>query len=567
MLPKDRLFRGYGPLIGFAAIFLAVAVLVPSQQREVRTVEGAGAASRRAATAGPEAEVAGAEEEAVATDPVAGDPAAAGIDPAAGGAGGSTGPGGAGAAAGGGGGGGTKGPPALAGCGPAQVPGDPYAPPCITFSGNNGGATGRGVTGDTITVAVRIQGFSNGILDAVSKVAGATIPDENADVIVRTVNGLTEYFNKRFQFYGRKLKLVVYNGKGDVLKETTGGGQEGAQADALKVAQEIQAFADVSAVTPVYADALASKQVVNVGAPFVSREWLSQRRPFSWSPFPDCSTVVESVASYYATKLYGSPAALAGGDLRGRPRQAAIIAPENSWYQECVNAGIGILQKAGRAGELALTTKYQLDIPRMSSQADTTLRQLKDRGITTVVCGCDPLFLTFLTAKAKEQGYFPEWVITGVAFVDNDLIGQILQRDTWSRAFGVSFAGPTQPAGTGLGYRAYKSVRTDEPSIGVELLYNQLDLLAIGIQMAGPALTPQSFEKGMFDYPRRTGPSGTWGFGPGDYATAEDAREVFWNPAAGSALNRQPGAYQDPNAGARFPIGRWPAAPPRSAAG
>ena len=33
---KDRLFRGYGPLIGFTAVFLAIAVLVPSQQREVR---------------------------------------------------------------------------------------------------------------------------------------------------------------------------------------------------------------------------------------------------------------------------------------------------------------------------------------------------------------------------------------------------------------------------------------------------------------------------------------------------------------------------------------------------
>ena len=28
---KDRLFRGYGPLIGFTALFLAVVVLVPVQ--------------------------------------------------------------------------------------------------------------------------------------------------------------------------------------------------------------------------------------------------------------------------------------------------------------------------------------------------------------------------------------------------------------------------------------------------------------------------------------------------------------------------------------------------------
>ena len=48
---------------------------------------------------------------------------------------------------------------------------------------------------------------------------------------------------------------------------------------------------------------------------------------------------------------------------------------------------------------------------------------LKNAGVTTVVCGCDPLFMTFLTAKAKEQNYQPEWVVTGVALIDNDLIG------------------------------------------------------------------------------------------------------------------------------------------------
>ena len=187
--------------------------------------------------------------------------------------------------------------------------------------------------------------------------------------------------------------------------------------------------------------------------------------------------------------------------------------------------------------------------------------------MTTVICGCDPLLLTFLTAKAKEQNYFPEWMITGVALVDNDLIGQIFEQSEWSRAFGVSFSGPTQPQQQSLGYRAYKSVRQDEPSIGVDLIYNQLYLLAIGIQGAGPNLTPQSFQKGMFDYPAHTGPYGTWGFGPGDFTGPDDAREIFYNPAATSNYNRAAGTYQDPNGGARFPIGKWNANPPRSAAG
>ena len=183
----------------------------------------------------------------------------------------------------------------VAGCGAAQVPGDPYSPVCVKFSGNNGGATSRGVTASDINVTVRLEGFSNGLLDALSEVAKAKIPDEPPDLIKRTIQGLVDYFNSRFQFYGRKIKLDLFGGKGDPLQELTGGGQEGAQADSLQVSQEIKAFADVSAVSPPYADALARAGVVNIGVPFTSREWMTQRAPYSWSPFIDCSSAVESV--------------------------------------------------------------------------------------------------------------------------------------------------------------------------------------------------------------------------------------------------------------------------------
>lgn len=562
--PRDRLFRGYGPLIGFTAVFLAIAVLVPSQQREVRvepvdSTELAGGGSGSLADGDDGAitdDGAGGAEVAGTTQDAAG---AGGADGAGGGPGGGAGSGGAGGAGTGG------GPANVAGCAdrPLQIPGDPYSPPCMTFSGDNGGATATGVTGDSVRVAVRIGSLSNGMLDALSKVAKAQIPDESPQVIARTVEGLTEYFNRTYQMYGRKLDLVIYDGKGDVLKETTGGGQEGAAADALKVSQEIKAFADVSAVSPVYADALARRGVVNIGAPFMSREWLSERRPFTWSQFTDCSTIVESVGSYYVTKMAGKNADNAGGPLKGSPRKVGIIAPENSWYQECVAAGVRILGTAGVRP--TLNEKYRIEVNQMSIQAGEKLAKLKNAGVTTVMCGCDPLFLTFLTAKAKEQNYSPEWLVTGVALIDNDLIGSIMEPGQWSRAFGVSFSGPPQPAGRSLGYRAYKAVRSDEPSIGVDLIYNQLQLLAIGIQMAGPNLTPATFEQGMFRYPTRTGPSGTWGFKPGDHSTSDDAREVVWNPRGTSVQTRNPGTYVDPNGGRRFPIGKWPAGAPRAA--
>lgn len=569
---RDRLFRGYGPLIGFTALFLAVAVLVPSQTQTVNAGAGAGAgygttdytADNGDGTADTEVEDTVVTEEttdSVVTEGEAGSGGTAGSMVGGGttkgtkaGTAGTAGS--AGSAAG-----------LAGGCNgrPLQVPNDPYSPPCREPQPNNGNSS-PGVTATEIRVSVRTQGFDNGMLDALSKVAKAKIPNESPKLIEDTILGLVDYFNKNFQMYGRKITPVLFRGKGDILKEMTGGGQEGAEADAIYAKSEANVFADVSAVSPVYADALTRKQIVNIGVPFTSREWMSQRRPYAWSQFTDCSTVVESVSSYVVTKLKGgSTADLAGPGLRGQPRKFGVIAPENSWYQECVNAGLKIVHGAGI--QESLNEKYRPDINQMSLQAGEKLAKLKNSGITTVICGCDPLFLTFLTAKAKEQDYNPEWIITGVALIDNDLIGSIMEQGQWARSFGVSFNGPPQPEGTGIGYRAYKSVRSGEPSVGVELIYNQLNLLAIGIQMAGPNLTPATFEKGMFDYPRHTGPSGTWGFGPNDYTTSDDAQEVFWNEAATSPQTRETGTYTNPNNGARFPIGKWPATPPRTSAG
>lgn len=569
---QDRLFRGYGPLIGFTALFLAVVLLVPSKAPE-GVEASAGDSESILDQIGDEGE---GSEEAGATEDTTVDTATTDTT-AADGSTGSSGTGSkstqksGGKAGAAGAAGGLNEPPAdpkapakVASCGAAQVQGDPYSPPCIQWSGGNGGDTARGVSASEITVAVRMDGFASGLVDEISSKAGAgkNLPRDTPERIQRTIEGLTEYFNKRFQFYGRKIKLVPYDGKGDILQEALDSGREGAQADALKVAQEYKAFADVSAVTPPYADALSSKQVVNIGVPYVSRDWLNAHKPHSWTQFTDCSTVVESVASYYSTKMAGRPATNAGGALANQPRRMATIAPSSENYQQCVRAGVALLEKAGTAGDLKAQYQYVLQVGS-ERDADLIAEKLKNDGITTILCGCDPLFLNYLTTRLSNQGLYPEFVVTGVALVDNDLVGQIMNQESWKHAFGVSFAGPTQAKGTGLGYRVYKSVRPDEPSIGVELIYNQLYLLAIGIQMAGPNLTVASFEKGMFDYPRKSGPYGTWGFGPGDYSTSDDAREVHWNPAAESVETRTKGAYIDSNGGARFPIGKWPGGNPK----
>lgn len=562
----ERLLRGYGPLLGFAALFTAMALFVPSVKQEVRTeTTSANASSSGTSRTGAEAtdaEVMSETTVATADTTVATDPATTDATGGSSGSGtnsktganksgtGAQQPGASVPAN-------ATGAPTLAGCGAHQVASDPYSPPCIKFSGANGGATAKGVSGDTITVAVRIEAFNSGMVDAISEAAGADLPAEDESDIRRTLDGLVEFFNRTYQFYGRKLKLEIYNGRGDVLKEVLGGGVEGAQNDALKVGEEIKAFADISAITPPYIDALASRKVIAIGAPYLSRDWMKAREPYVWSQFIDCSSIAENSTSYYLSRFANKPAVNAGGALTDLPRKLGIITPNSSWYKDCLRDGLNTLRNGGV--EPGLVESYVPDLTSMTTQSATLIPKLQQAGITTVACFCDPLLLAVLTAKASEQQYYPEWLNTGVALTDQDIVGQLFAAEQWKRSIGPSYAGATQPQGRGVGYQAYRAVRKDEPSIGVDLIYAQLQILAIGIQMAGPNLNPDTFADGMRKYPTSSGPLGTWKFGPNDYTTAQDSREIYWDPNRTSVQTNKKGAYVETEGTKRYPIGGWSA--------
>jgi hypothetical protein len=61
--------------------------------------------------------------------------------------------------------------------------------------------------------------------------------------------------------------------------------------------------------------------------------------------------------------------------------------------------------------------------------------------------------------------------------------------------------------------------------------------------MAGPNLTPETFQSGLFRYPKTQGETGLWSFGPGDWTATDDAREVWFDPGTTSPFNNEPGKY------------------------
>ncbi len=434
-----------------------------------------------------------------------------------------------------------------------------YAPPCFEFTGDNGGATTRGVTADTIKVAYRTTSDPN-LLKLLADFGGVTL-DETNEEIQHTAEALVEYFNANYQFYGRKLELVGYNGIGTLLSEFTGSGLDAANTDAVKVADELNAFADVTALTQPYAEALARNKVVNVGAPYMSREWYQARRPYSWSNFPDCTAVSEMSAEYSNKRLFGRSALWAEGDLQGKDRTLAVIAPNNLEYQECVDSFEKGIQKEGN--ELTLRLDYLLDVAQLRSQASSIMAKVKESGVTSVSCACDPIMQMYLAQEATALDFTPEWLIAGVGFIDLDLGGQIIAHqagDQWNRAFGGSPWAASQPPQTSDAYAAYHSVRDDEPSELIEILYAQLLTVALGVQMAGPDLTPDNFETGLFAYPEATGQAGLWNFGDGQYTPVRDIREIWWDPNVVSAFNDQNGSYVD--SGTRWPQGEIPEGDP-----
>ncbi|MEY2571421.1 MAG: hypothetical protein QOE63_1771 [Acidimicrobiaceae bacterium] len=532
-----RTARTYAPLLAVAVAFALMVAIVNPVTRTTQQALAAGqqvtATPGQVATGG----VAATDGETVTSSD------------GAGGAAGTTGGGGGGQGAG-------------AGVQPCadraqQVPGDPYSPPCFTFNGDNGGNTYQGVTATDITVAVReLEGPTAGEIFA--QLSGTPVISSK-EAVENTILALADYFNSHFQLYGRKIKIQFFKGQGSGASELLGGGKEQALADAVHVSQEMGAFADLSGITLPYADALVQQGILNFGAPYPSQEWFVSRQPFAWSNFPDGTNVVKAAsAEILARQPAGSLAEFAGGPLQGKPRVYGIVAPENQEYQESVAKYAGILASGGIVPKINL--KYKLDISSMPNQASNVIAQLKDAGVTTVLCGCDPVMLALgLTPKANEQDYYPEWATAGLAFVDQDIVSQLIDNKQWARAFGIAYNAESEPQGRSYPYAAYKQERpSDEPAFGVEELYYGMYMMAIGLQMAGPSLTPQTFETGMFSYPAQSGPRGLWHFGEGDYTTTDDFREIWWDPNQISGQNNKPGAWVQLNGGQRYASGSPP---------
>lgn len=533
--PADRrLVRGYAPLLLAVAAFVAVTATVPTVAPQQNVALAADAAVAGTATGGVDPATVPGAAVAVPGAPAPAAPGAPGTAPAPGApaAGGHP----------------AAGSPVKACKGP-QVPNDPYSPPCAAFSGSNGGATSRGVSDKEIVLTYMnptdgSKSQDEQIAAAIGGFNSAIFPETYAQMI-GTYQNLVAYFNKHFQFYGRKLVLKVYDGQEDGL----GTNQSTVNADALKVAGSIKAFAEINATNLPYAAALSQQHVVNFGNLYASDQFYRANAPYSWTYGADCTQMANDLAALATKGLAKRPAAWSGGGVsKSDQRRFAVIAPDLPSYQQCASTLIDAMKSAGTPPTTVIA--YPFDAARASSIAQNMTQRIINDKATTLLCLCDPLSQLLISNNLANSNYLPEFFDAGIAGLETDVFGQQMNQKAWAHATTLnSQSQVVGKYGSTFGYFAAKSVDPKAFVVNeVDMIYLHLYQLALGIQLAGPQLTPETFARGLASYRGAQGPYGPLGWSVGGKATfsaAHSFRLQWWDPTATSGYDAKKGAWQE----------------------
>lgn len=409
-----------------------------------------------------------------------------------------------------------------------------YAPPCVpAFAGANGGATGQGVTGSTITVVY----YQPPPGDLAAQFEGA---QGNPATNLATAQNYVAMFNRVAPLYGRHVNLVAYNATGTSTDAVA------ARADAIRVAQQIHAFASIGAPaqTPAYQDELARLHVLcllcAVGAPYSE---VQKDAPYLWGVLPTSDTVLTDAFRYVVTQLMNRTAIYAGeAKFRTHKRVFALVHyDQNPPIFTSTTARLD-REFANSHLTFALNESYLLDLTDLPAEAATLAEHLKSVGATTVLFAGDPIMPIYLTKACAAIGYYPEWVITGTVLTYSSTLGRLYDQKEWSHAFGISNLAVPTPIQDGDAYRLYGwyyGTIPPAPQTAVVILPS-IEQLFDGIELAGPRLDASSFAAGLFRYPPAGGgpttPTASYGYQGSPplpaYATPSDYTFVWYDATA-----------------------------------
>jgi hypothetical protein len=168
--------------------------------------------------------------------------------------------------------------------------------------------------------------------------------------------------------------------------------------------------------------------------------------------------------------------------------------------------------------------------------------------VTSLLCLCEPLSQLLISNNLANSHYLPEFFDVGILGLETDLYGQQMNQEAWAHATTVTEQIlVTGKYGSTHAYFAAKSVRPNGFVVNeVDWLYLRLYEIALGIQLAGPDLTPENFARGLHSYPGAFGPYGQLDWtvdGQSYFSPAHQFRLQWWDPYTRSDYDGEDGTW------------------------
>jgi len=443
---------------------------------------------------------------------------------------------------------------------PPRQTADPQSPPCVSsWQGNNGGATTHGVTGTAIRVYM------------------PPLFDNNE--YSREVRDLQQYFNTHFEFYGRRLDLAPQQ-TGSGAEPSATGTCSDIQAQADWVAKQLDVFAAAdNGSDSCWYDELARNKVISLSGQTTENAWEQQKlAPYVYSYPGDGDNLMQATGDFVCTQLAGKDAVYSPDPVFSRQKRTygLIVSATNTQYPASDKLLLARLKSCGITLATAPIYLQQTgsddssqgsqDTSAYEAQSANAAAKMASARVSTVICFCQILATVGVSQGAAQQGYHPEWITERS---DQNILTQGWNASERNSMLMVSEFPEQIPETESFFVRAMQSVdpgfcpcATALDFLYGQLTYWQLLMLSSGIQMAGPHLTPYTFEHGLqstsFPNPEDPLHEGIVDFGSG-HSMVGDFSISWWNNGAQSPYGGDPpGSWCYAVNGRRFRVGAFP---------
>ncbi|HVT76774.1 MAG TPA: hypothetical protein VHD87_07070 [Acidimicrobiales bacterium] len=432
-----------------------------------------------------------------------------------------------------------------------------YSPPCApAFTGDNGGATAFGVTADAINVCYLAE--LTGTVTNDGEMKGPVAPTDSANM--RTYKVLRDYFNSRYQFYGRQLHFFY------PTNDNSQSGDAQARARADKAKDVDHCFAAIQETNPAASDELAKRGILHFTQAQTPEKWFGDHDPFIWSFTPSGSQDIRLGAEYYCKKLAHKPPSFTNDPILSRAKERKVGAlVYNLPAYDNPGPTIKALLKSECNVDVDPIITYDLAADNVSGLA-TAIGAMQTSQVTTIFYLGDLISAVPFTQIAKSDNYFPEWFIPGFGGVDTGHIARNYDQDEWSHAFGFSLYEIPKPDEETECYKAYHEIDpNNDPDSGMcTYMWGDMVQLFGAMQNAGPKLTDDALKSALVNQPKLA-PNPPWhmagGYDLNDHTYPDWAAEIWWDRNA-MGSDGQKGTYRWVRGGQRYTYGQWPTEDP-----